>query len=200
MRFPRRDCKLFRTVKRSDGRAARTWRTAIGPVLIVQAIFCDDSACCLQPKQLQSIRSKCSMRRAGLDWVPKMSTPSSAVLVSVRVERRQIYLNTRRHAGRMVRAMATRADGRRRRKVFLRLLFTPSCQAPYAVTQSHRALITHRRRTRPARRTAARARRRRPRTRTRTRAAGRARACPGRPAPRRPSCAACGPRWTRAIS
>ena len=120
MRFPRRDCKLFRTVKRSDGRAARTWRTAIGPVLIVQAIFCDDSACCLQPKQLQSIRSKCSERRAGWTGCSKMSTPSSAVLERVRVERCQIYLNPRRHAGRMARAMATRADGRCRRKVVLR--------------------------------------------------------------------------------
>ena len=121
MRFPRRDCKLFRTVKRSNGRAARTWRTAIAPVLIVQAIFCDGSACCLQPKQLQSIRSKCSERRAGWTGCSKMSTPSSAVLERVRVERCQIYLTARRHAGRMARAMATRADGRRRRKLVLRL-------------------------------------------------------------------------------
>ena len=62
-----------------------------------------------------------AVRRAGWTGCSKVSTPSTAVLERVRVERCHIYLEARRHAGRMVRAMATRADGRRRRKVVLRL-------------------------------------------------------------------------------
>ena len=60
------------------------------------------------------------VRRAGWTGCSKVSTPSTAVLERVRVERCHIYLGMRRHAGRMARAMATRADGRCRRKVFLR--------------------------------------------------------------------------------
>ena len=126
LRIPRRHCKLVRTKQRSNGRAARTWRTAFEPVLIVQAFFGIGSSCCLQLKLLQSIRPNCSARPPGWPGCSHRSTPSAAVLERVRDRRRHTYLQVRRHMARMAGAAATRADGRRRRKVVLRLLFTPS--------------------------------------------------------------------------